>query len=134
MADGTRTVRSYRDLRVWVAGMELAEACYRTTREFSREESFGMTSQIRRAAAAVPANIAEGYGRESSKELIRFLRIAQGSIKELETHLLLASRVEIAADESIVPLLDRCEVLGKMLRALIRSMNWNAKRPGGAEN
>lgn len=114
--------------------MELAEACYRTTREFSREESFGMTSQIRRAAAAVPANIAEGYGRESSKELIRFLRIAQGSIKELETHLLLASRVEIAADESIVPLLDRCEVLGKMLRALIRSMNWNAKRPGGAEN
>ncbi len=85
MADVGRTVRSYRDLRVWAEGMDPAVACYRATRKFPREEAYGMTSQIRRAAAAVPANIAEGYGRESPKELVRFLRIAQGSLKELET-------------------------------------------------
>lgn len=126
MVDTGRTVRSYRDLRVWTEGMELAEVCYRATREFSREEAYGMTSQIRRAAAAVPANIAEGYGRESPKEFVRFLRIAQGSLKELETHLMLASRVELATNEEIAPVLVQCEAVGKMLRALIRSMQRGA--------
>lgn len=115
-------VRYYRDLRVWTESMNLAERCYRTTKAFPGEEVYGMTSQIRRAAAAIPANIAEGYGRENSGEYVRFLRIAQGSLKELETHLILASRVGLTADEETDRLLRECETIGKMLRALIRSV------------
>ena len=80
-----------------------------------------MTSQIRRAASA-PANIAEGYGRESRAEYIRFLQIAQGSLKEVETHLILLERVGLAQDEVVAAALKQCETVGKMLRALIRSL------------
>ena len=67
--------------------MKIAEACFRLTRKFPREEMYGMASQVRRAANSIPANIAEGYGRENRAELFQYLRIAQGSLKELETHL-----------------------------------------------
>jgi four helix bundle protein len=80
-----RSIQSYRDLLVWQEGMNLAEMCYLLTREFPREEIYGMTSQIRRAAASISANIAEDYGRENRGEYIQFLKIAQGSLKELET-------------------------------------------------
>jgi four helix bundle protein len=83
---------------------------------------YGMTSQIRRAAASIPANIAEGYGREYRAEYIQFLRIAQGSLKELETHLLLAARVELTTTQAINPIIKLCESLGRMLRSLIRSL------------
>ena len=115
-------IRSYRDLRVWEDGMRLAEACYRTTRAFPREEIYGTTSQIRRSAASIPANVAEGYGRDNPREFVRFLRIAQGSLKELETHLTLASRVELITVEEADKILKRCETVGKMLRSLIRSI------------
>jgi four helix bundle protein len=122
-----RFVRSYRDLWVWKEGMELAEMCYRLTRAFPREEVFGMTSQVRRAATAIPDNIAEGYGRENSGEYVQFLRIAQGSLKELETHLILASRVGLASNEDTASILEKCETVGKMLRALIRSIQKRQK-------
>jgi len=102
--------------------MELAVAAYKLTADFPRDELFGLTSQVRRSAASVPANIAEGYGRDSSGAYMQQLRIAQGSLKELETHLLLASRVGISSISVITPLLDRAEELGKMLRSLIRSI------------
>jgi four helix bundle protein len=124
-------VRSYRDLWVWKEGMDLAEMCYGVTKAFPREEVYGMTSQIRRAATAIPANIAEGHGRENSGEFIQFLRISQGSLKELETHLLLASRLELAKDQEIAPVLERCETVGKMLRALIRSIQKRQKAKSG---
>ncbi|HET9928827.1 MAG TPA: four helix bundle protein [Rubrobacter sp.] len=98
-------VRSYRDLWVWKQGLDLADMCYEVTKAFPKEEVYGMTSQIRRAVTSVPANRAEGHGRENSGEFIQFLRIAQGSLKELETHLLLASRVELARDQDITPVL-----------------------------
>ena len=82
---------------------------------------------VRRAATAIPANIAEGHGRENSGEFVRFLRIAQGSLKELETHLMLASRVGLARDEDVRPLLEQCESVGKVLRALIRSIQERQK-------
>ncbi len=117
-----QSVQSYRDLRVWQEAMTLAEMCYRLTKTFPKEEVYGMTSQIRRAAASVPANIAEGYGRESRAEYIRFLQIAQGSLKEVETHLILSERVGLAQGEAVAEALKQCEMVGKMLRSLIRSL------------
>jgi four helix bundle protein len=115
-------INSYRDLRVWQESMELAQGCYRLTRAFPREETFGLSSQIRRSAASVPANIAEGYGLENTRMFIRQLRVAQGSLKELETHLLLAERVGVTAIGTTERLLAKCESVGKMLRLLIRSL------------
>jgi four helix bundle protein len=113
---------SYRDLKVWQLSMQLAEDCYRLTRTFPREELFGLTSQIRRASSRIPANIAEGYGRGHRGEYIQFLRVAQGSLKELETHLLLSMRVEIARHHAVAPRLAQCDEVGRMLAALIRSL------------
>jgi four helix bundle protein len=74
-------IQSYLDLKVWQEAMNLAEECYRLTKLFPSSEMYGMVSQIRRAAVSVPANIAEGYGREYRQEYIQFLRIAQGSLE-----------------------------------------------------
>ena len=116
------TINSYRDLKVWQAGMSIAKQCYFLTRKFPREETYGMTSQIRRSAASIPANIDEGYGRESSGDYVRFLRVAQGSLKELETHLILSSEVQLVQSAETAPLLRACDEAGRMLRALIRSL------------
>src|SRR4029450_185869 len=102
--------------------MTLAESCYLLTGNFPREEMFGLTSQIRRSAASIPANIAEGPGRENTGSFIQQLRIAQGSLKELETHLLLSERVGIAIKDEVHVRILQCEEVGKMLRSLIRSM------------
>jgi four helix bundle protein len=115
-------ISSYRELHVWQQAMDLAELCYRSTRAFPREELYGAVAQIRRAAASIPANIAEGNGRENRGEYIQYLRIAQGSLKELETHVLLSQRVGLVSRDSAEPMLDKCEAVGKMLRALIRSL------------
>ena len=117
-----KTIRSYRELTVWQEGMELAEACYRLTQAFPREEAYGLTAQIRRAAASIPANIAEGYGRGSRKTYMQFLFVAQGSLKETETHLLLAERVGAAPPGSTAELLERCDRLGRRMTSLIRSL------------
>jgi four helix bundle protein len=111
-----------RDLRVWQDAMTLAESCYRLTSQFPRDEQFGLTSQIRRSAGSIPANIAEGHGRENTGNFVQHLRISQGSLKELQTHLLLAERVGIVMTLDLQSLLSQCESLGKMLRALIRSL------------
>ena len=115
-------IQSHKDLRVWREAMDLAEGCYRLTIKFPRDEAYGLTAQIRRSAVSVPANIAEGYGRETTGSYIQFLKVAQGSLKELETLLMLAERVGIAGPDIIGQALDRCDVVGKMLNALIRSL------------
>jgi four helix bundle protein len=102
--------------------MGLAEACYLLTKRFPRDELFGMTSQTRRAASSVPANIAEGYGRNSKGDYIQFLRISQGSLKELETHLTLSSRVGLLGEPETKNVLENCDRLGKVLHRLIRSL------------
>jgi four helix bundle protein len=115
-------VNSYRDLRVWQEAMTLAEESYLVTRGYPKDEMYGMTSQIRRSATSVAANIAEGYGRDSTGSYVYFLRTAQGSLKELETHLLLSERVSLASAGAIRPMLERADGLGRMLRALIRNL------------
>lgn len=112
-------VRSYRDLLVWQRAMDIAAVTYELTRTYPRDELFGLTSQSRRAAASIAANIAEGYGRASRRTYSHFLRIAQGSLKELETHLILAERVNVTPRGSTEALLDQADELGRMLRSLI---------------
>lgn len=122
------TVRSYRDLLVWQKGMDLAAEVYRLSRTWPREEAYGLTSQARRAAAAVPANIAEGYGRQSTASYGQFLKIARGSLNELETHLLLAERVGLTVQGDCAGALQQADELGRMLGALIRSVGKTASK------
>ncbi len=124
-------IKSYRDLRVWRQAMDLEEACYQLTGSFAKSELFGMTAQIQRSSTSVPANIAEGYGRESAGSYSHFLRVAQGSPKELETHLLLAEeRVGLATESAVAPLLELSDGIGRMLRSLIRSVERSAAEGG----
>jgi four helix bundle protein len=116
-------IRGYRDLLVWQRAMDIAEATYRLTASFPREEQFGLTSQARRAAASVAANIAEGYGRATRPAYANFVRIAQGSLKELETHLILAERVGACPAGSTDAILAEADELGRMLRALLNKLS-----------
>lgn len=120
-------INSYRDLKVWQNAMDIAERCYVFTRDFPRDELYGMTSQIRRASVSIAANIAEGYGRDSTGNFVNFLKTAQGSLKELETHLLLCARIGVVAPGAADPLLLQCDELGRMLRAFIRSIQQSAE-------
>src|SRR6187399_1275416 len=86
-------IRDYRDLTVWKEAMVIAELVYSLTRSFPRDEMFRMTSQMRRAAVSIPCNIAEGFGRAQRRAFVQYLRIAQGSLKELETQVILCVRV-----------------------------------------
>ena len=115
-------IQSYRDLGVWQKAIALSVSCYCLTKEFPKDELYGMTAQVRRASVSVAANIAEGHGREHTKSFIQFLRISQGSLKELETHLILSEQVHLAANEKVAPVLAAADELGRMLRGLIRSL------------
>ena len=117
------SIQSYQDLQVWQNGMDLAEQAYQLTQSFPKEALFGLTSQIRRAATSIPANIAEGWGRQTTGEFRQFLHNAQGSLRELETHLLLALRLNLATKDQIQPLLEMCQVLGRQLINLQRSLS-----------
>lgn len=120
-------IRSFKDLDVWKLAMDVAERCYGITRSFPRDEMFGQTPQIRRAAVSIAANIAEGYGRDGTATFIQFLRISQGSQKELETHLLLCQRVGLLDIAIAKPLLEDLDRLSRMLRNLIRSLEVKRK-------
>jgi len=109
--------------------MSVASACYVLTKAFPKEEIYGMTAQIRRAAASMAANVADGHGRESTRSFVQFLRVAQGSLKELETHLLLAGQVQVAEPSTVGPILARCDSLGRMLHRLIRSLQEKSGGP-----
>ena len=117
---------SYRDLKVWQKAMGLAESCYEATQRLPKEERYGLTSQIRRCAVSVPANIAEGYGRDSDGSFIQFLRVSQGSLKELETHILLAGRLAMLEPSVVSQLLEQTDEIGKMTRGLTSSIQKRA--------
>jgi four helix bundle protein len=116
------TVQHYRELKVWQAAMSLAEECYAATKNFPREELFGLTSQIRRAAASVPANIAKGQGRQHTKEFLNFLSVARGSLMEVETHLLLSQRVGLLNQTTLDSLLTMSAEISRMLSGLRRAL------------
>ena len=111
---------NHRKLIAWQEAMKLVEAVYLATRGFPKEESFGLTAQLRRSAISVPSNIAEGAGRNSSRELVQFLGIASGSLAELDTQIDLAMRLQYLADGSEV--VKQCSRVGQLLVALRRSI------------
>ncbi|MCK9610170.1 MAG: four helix bundle protein [Candidatus Cloacimonas sp.] len=98
--------------------MNIAEMAYRLTKKFPYEERYNMVSQIKRSADSIPANIAEGWGRKMSKEFIHYLRIASGSLRELETHLLLSERCDMVCLTDIKPILTETEILSKQIWSL----------------
>lgn len=115
-------VRSYRDLLVWQQAMDLAVGIYDLSRAWPKDELYGLSAQSRRAAVSICANIAEGYGRETRANYIHFLRVAQGSLKELETHLIIAQRIELSPSGKVEDILAQCESVGKLLRLLVRKL------------
>ncbi len=121
--DVAKPITDYRDLDVWNESMNLAADIYEMTRTFPREEQFGMVSQLRRASVSVAANIAEGYGRQQTKPFIQFLRISQGSLKEVETLVLLAQRVGLTTADTADRMIIRCQRIGKMLVGLVRKLD-----------
>jgi four helix bundle protein len=115
-------VQSFHDLTVWQKSIELVEAVYRATSNFPREEVYGLTAQIRRAAVSIPANIAEGQSRNSTPEFLRFLSIAMGSRSEVETHVIVARRLQFLDTTASDDLLNQLGEIGRMLRGLCRSL------------
>jgi four helix bundle protein len=120
-------ISSHRDLKVWQEAMKLAEKTYRLSASLPRSEAKGLAEQMSRCAVSVPSNIAEGYGRESARAYIQFLKIARGSLNELETQILLAERVQLVNHDQTEPLLSSIGSVGRMLNGLIRSLR--ARRP-----
>ena len=112
----------YRDLLVWQKAMDLVEDVYQATTSFPKEEMFGLTSQLRKAAVSVPSNIAEGHGRQSDRDFQRFLRIAQGSLREVETQLLLSRRLNYVDQPASSTLLESTEELGRLLNGLLKAI------------
>lgn len=113
-------MRNYRDLIAWRVGMDLVEAIYRQTKSFPKDEIYGLTSQLRRAAVSIPANIAEGQGRGTPAEFVRFLRIAYGSLREVETLITIAHRLEYCDSAWTNTQLDVSAELGRVINGLIR--------------
>ena len=114
---------THKDLNVWKKSMNLVILTYRLTNQFPKEELFGLASQMRRAAVSIPSNIAEGHGRNSDKELIRFLFISLGSASELETQILLSNKLDFLNEEGFNQLNELNNEIIRMLVALIRSKN-----------
>ena len=116
-------INSYRDLVAWEKARLLVKAVYQATAPFPREETYGLTQQLRRAAVSVPSNIAEGYGRGSRKEYVRFLQIARGSLYEVETQLVLSGDLGYLPDREIGVLVEQVNECARILHGLIKSLS-----------
>lgn len=113
---------SYRDLRVWQQAMDLAEQIYLATEGFPKQEIYGLTSQLRRAAVSVPSNVAEGKGRNTDRDFLNFLFHARGSLMEIETQVLLSTRLRFLPQQSGDELLKSTAKVASSLAGLINSL------------
>lgn len=116
-------IQSYRDLRVWQTAMELTLDVYRLSQSFPKDERFGLTSQVRRAATSVALNIAEGHGRSRRGEYLNHLSIARGSAIEVEVSLLLAEKLSYVAAAELEKPRERCDAICRMLTKLKRALS-----------
>jgi four helix bundle protein len=115
--------RNYTDRLAWQRAMDLVESVYRIARVFRKDEIFGLTSQLRRAAVSVPANIAEGEGRKNRGDFRRFLSIAHGSLREVETHIHIAARLGYVDELQKKIILSECAEVGRLVNGLSNSLD-----------
>ncbi len=112
-------VKSYKDLLVWQKSLDLVEMIYQVSKAFPKEELYGLTNQLRRAAVSIPSNIAEGHARSSTAEFLRFLSIARGSLAEVETQLLIAHRLSYLPADQLSSILNVQAEINKMVNGLM---------------
>lgn len=115
-------MKSFRELRVWQAAMNLVETIYRATQRFPKQETYGLVSQLQRAAVSIPSNIAEGHTREHIKEYLHHLSMAQASLAELETQLEISRRLKYLLPDELRDLLNEVNSLGRQMYALRNSL------------
>jgi four helix bundle protein len=118
----TEQIKSHRDLIVWQKAVQLVVHLYGVTKAFPREETYGLISQIRRAATSIPANIAEGQGRRLTGEYQQFLGHARGSLWELDTHIEVSFQLTYVNEQQYKELRDKMNEVGRMLNGLLRSL------------
>ena len=115
-------MKNYRDLIVWQKAIRLVSEIYRHTKSFPEDERYGLTAQLRRSSVSLPSNMAEGYGRNSTQDFVRFLRIANGSLFELQTQLEIARNLEFLSDDHFSELFENSREIERMLSSLIRKI------------
>lgn len=115
-------IKNFKDLRIWQKGIEIVGDVYKTTKEFPKEELYGLTSQMRRAAISIPSNIAEGFKRFHNKEYKQFLHITLGSSAELETQLIIARNLEYLKEDTLITLNEKLDHLSRMITVLIQRL------------
>jgi len=115
-------LKNYKELKVWQKSYKLCLEVYRITAAFPKDEKFGLTSQIRRAVVSVPSNIAEGYGRKTTADYIKFLYIAYGSTCELETQVMLSGDLEYIGIKVMERITEKINEVERMLKSLIKSL------------
>lgn len=120
-------VKSYRDLKVWDKARDLVVESYKLTQAFPKTETYGLASQVPRAAVSIPANIAEGHGREHLGDYLHHLSVSNGSLMELETHLLIANRLSYIEMNDLTPILSLTREVGRMLAGLISKLKARAQ-------
>jgi len=116
-------IKTYRDLVVWQKSMALVAEVYKLSKPFPKDEVYGLTSQMRRCAVSIPSNIAEGYGRNSTSDYVRFLRIATGSLYELQTQMEIAFKLEYLNKANFGRLYESSREVERMLSSLSRKLN-----------
>ena len=116
-------IKSYRDLIIWQKSMQLVTKVYRKTKILPREELYGLVAQIRRSSVSIPSNIAEGYGRNSTNDYLRFLQIASGSLYELQTQLEICLNLEYLSKEDFESIDEQSREIERMLGSLIQKVD-----------
>ena len=124
------SVKTYRDLVVWQKTMDFVAEVYRVIRKFPKEEQYGITSQLRRAAVSIPSNIAEGQGRQTTGEFRQFLGAARGFLLETETQILLSERLEYMDHKTADGLLEQASEVGRILNGLLSSLEGSHRSTG----
>jgi four helix bundle protein len=117
-----KEIKSFRDLIIWQRGINLVKEVYEETRNFPKQELYGLTSQIRRSAISIPSNVSEGHTRQHRAEFRQFLSMALGSLAELETQIIISRELNYISSEKSEKVIDQMDSLGKMIRGLMKKL------------
>ncbi len=116
-------IKSYKDLLVWQKGIEIVKEIYLICKDLPKDEVFGLQSQMKRASISIPSNIAEGYGRNYTQNYIQFIKIARGSLLELETQIIISKELDLISDDKFDKIINLITEENKMLNAFIKSIS-----------